>query len=473
MARETYLNSTLTYCTHCAQTELARLVVRDASVYMDSFCPANGVHSTKIVDDYHWYLERVRAPQQVVSPKAVRAVQQGCPQDCGLCAFHTSGIHLPVFSITNACNLNCPICFTFNRPDQKYFKSILDMQEIVDHIVEQTDGVDLINITGGEPTLHPQLFEIIETCKHDRIGRITLNTNGLRIASDPEFSRRIKAAGVQLVLSLDTFDPEKGRIIHGIDLSAKKRKTLQILEELDIPTTILPVCIKNVNEDDVADIVHTYLKKRFVRSITIQNMAFTGQNGSQFVNGPQSQPRVHITIDEVERLLASRGEISQDDFFPLGAYHPLCYSVAYYIIHQDRVLPLSKLIDKKLLTSASQDSYLLDPSQELSTYFMDGINRLWAGGEDESFIRVLRNFFRELYPTDRRLTAQERVRIGERMIKPVYIHPHMDADNFDINRVSRCGDVVPDESGRMIPACSYNLIHRQKDPRFWVETIVS
>jgi uncharacterized radical SAM superfamily Fe-S cluster-containing enzyme len=337
------------------------------------------------------------------------------------------------------------------------------MQKIVEHILEQAGNVDLINITGGEPTLHPDLFELIETCRHDNIGRITMNTNGIKIADDPDFAKRIKDAGIQLVFSLDTLNPAKSRHIHGKDITNKKKKALEILEELNIPTTLLPVCIKHVNEEDVAEIVHQYFTREFVRSITIQNMAFTGRNGSRF------QPHEHITIDEVEYLLATRNEFSQDDFFPLGSYHPLCYSVAYYIVYQGKIMSLSRLIEKNMLTRFSQDSYLLNANNDFSVYFQEGISTLWAEEEDESFFQVLRNFVTELYPADRTVTAKKRREIAERMVKMLYIHPHMDEDNFDIGRVSRCGDVVPDESGRMIPACSYNVLHRKHDPRFWVE----
>ena len=134
------------------------------------------------------------------------------------------------------------------------------------------------------------------------------------------------------------------------------------------------------------------------------------------------------------------------------------------------MLPLSRLIDRSLLADASEGSYLLNPGRELSSRFLDGVNRLWAEGEDPRFIKVLRDFFDELYPVNRHLTVSERARIAEKLIKPIYIHPHMDADNFDISRVSACGDIVPDESGRMIPACAYNLVHRQQDERFWVPT---
>ena len=42
----------------------------------------------------------------------------GCPHDCGPCTWHASPCQLPVLSITNACNLRCPICFTYNRDDR-------------------------------------------------------------------------------------------------------------------------------------------------------------------------------------------------------------------------------------------------------------------------------------------------------------------------------------------------------------------
>lgn len=462
---EIYLNSTLAYCPDCQTTELARIVVRNTHVFMDRMCPAQGTKSVQLAADYQWYRERTLLPQNLTQPTMTKPIQQGCPHDCGLCAGHSAKIHLPVFSITNDCNLNCPICFTYNRPDRKYYKSIADMQTIIEQLLEQAGNLELINITGGEPTRHPQLFEILAACQHPQIGRITMNTNGLRMAKDEAFANRIKDAGVQVVLSLDTFDSHKSKQIHGKDIVAHKLRALEILEKLQIPTTILSVCIKGVNEPDVVDIVHRYFKKAFVRSITIQNMTFTGQNGRQF------QPREHITIDEIENELASRGEFSPTDFFPLGTYHPLCYSVAYYIVDDQRLFSLTQLIEKKHLISATEHSYLLNADPALSKYFLEGINRLWAEKEDEAFLKMLRNFIQTLYPTHRTLTNRERFEIAEQKVKMLYIHSHMDDDNFDIDRVSRCGDIVPDETGNMIPACAYNLLYRQRDERFWVESV--
>jgi hypothetical protein len=459
----TLLGSTLAYCPECRKTEYARIVAKEGGVFMERLCPCSGPASVKIVTDHHWYLSRAAASQEIADIKDPYPSKNGCPFDCGPCQWHTGGIHLPVFSITNDCNLNCPICFTYNRTDRKYYKSVEETRAIVHQIVNRSGGVQLINVTGGEPTLHPDLFAILDACRHEQIGRITMNTNGLRIAREKGFAEKIKETGVQLVLSVDTFDPVKSRIIHGKDITAEKQKTLEILERLDIPTTILAVCIKGVNEDDVGNITHTYLKKSFVRSVTIQNMTFTGKNGRRFA------PHDHVTIDDVETILVSGGEISHSDFFPLSSYHPLCYSVAYYIVVDGKMVSLSRVLDRETLIQMSVNRYFLEPDESMYRPFLDGINKLWAEIDDDDLIHSLRSKVEMLFPHSGHLTNEERRREAERFIKTVYIHPHMDEDNFDIDRVSRCGDLVPDESGRMIPACSYNLLYRQKDPRFWSE----
>ncbi|MCL1811947.1 MAG: radical SAM protein [Treponema sp.] len=460
---EIYIHSTLAYCTHCGTAEFARIMARESGVYLERVCPAKGTSSIKIAADPAWYRKRTLQPRSLTATPGGNPVRKGCPYDCGLCQWHSGKLHLPVFSITNDCNLDCPICFTFNRPDQKYYKSAEDTKKNIGHILHCSGSVQLINLTGGEPTLHPQLFELLEACRQEGIGRITMNTNGLRLASDVHFTEQLKAAGVQVVLSLDTLDAGKSRLIHGRDITQAKQKCLEHLEALDIPTTILPVCIKGCNEDDVAAIVHTYLHKPFVRSITIQNMTYTGKNGQTF------HPREHITLDEVEALLSGQGDISQDDFFAPASYHPLCYSAAYYIVRDGELIPLNRVLGSEAMAEMSKDAYVLNPCRDFSAEFREGINKLWAEGMSERKLAILRAFLHAVYPDGGFLPEKERQEVLEQWIKMILIHPHMDADNFDIARVSSCGDLVPDEQGQMIPACSYNLLYRQNDPRFWAE----
>lgn len=457
------LDATRAWCPTCGATEHALITAREDGVFMERICPKCGTVGIRIAADHRWYRERMAEPLPMESMPNAGKLTRGCPFDCGPCECHTARLHLPVVSVTNLCNLDCPICFTYNRPDRAYCKSPEEMRTILEHLEKVAGDLELIDITGGEPTLHPHIFELLDLCARAPIGRVTMNSNGLRIASDAGFAKCIKESGVQVVLSLDTLDPEKSITIHGRDITREKLAALAVLEEMAIPTTILIVCIRGVNEEETALLVRRFLPKPFVRGVTIQNMTFTGRNGSRF------QPREHVTIDEVEELLVAHGGFAREDFFPLGSYHPLCYSVAYYLVDGERLLSLSRLVDRKLLTAATASSYVLDGSEELATALKEGIDRLWAEGEDEATIALLRRFIGELYPPGVGLTRGERQKRAEKMIRMVYIHPHMDEDNFDIARASHCGDLVPDESGRMVPACSYNLLYRQQDPRFWVE----
>jgi len=63
----------------------------------------------------------------------------------------------------------------------------------------------------------------------------------------------------------------------------------------------------------------------------------------------------------------------------------------------------------------------------------------------------------------------ERQRRAEAMVRTVYIHAHMDEDNFDCTRAMLCPDLVPAEPGKWIPACTYNLIYRMRDERFYAD----
>lgn len=459
----TYLHGTLAYCARCGAAEPARVVAAEGGVFLERLCPAGAVPSVKIAADAEWYRARTAEPRAAEHMCGTTEPRHGCPQDCGPCRWHAGALRLAVFSITNRCNLNCPKCFTYNRTDLPYDKSAAETRAIIAGITERVGALQLINLTGGEPTLHPDLFSIIEACRHPGIGRITMNTNGLRIAADADLGRRLKEAQVQVVLSLDTLDPEKSRMIHGRDITDDKRRALDRLEELGIPTTILMVCIKGVNDVELAGLARAYLGRDFVRSVTIQNMTFTGRNGSRFT------PREHVTMDEVERLLGAAAPFAPGHFFSHASSHPLCYSLAYYVALAGRLLSLTELLPLETLAGLSRGRYHLEPDGAAARQFLDGVNRLWAHGEDERLLRGLRMLVDAMGLASSGIDSEKARRILEKHVKMICVHPHMDEDNFDIDRVSRCGDLVPDEQGRLIPACSYNVLYRRRDPRFWEE----
>lgn len=455
---DTTLGSTRAWCPLCQDVEHALYSASATGVYMDRICPQQGTQRVRIAASPQWFTGRVPQARKVRRNKKVYPVRNGCPFDCGPCENHVGQLRLPIFSVTNNCNLQCPICFTHNRPDTIYNKSLQELQSILEHIARESQELDLLNLTGGEPTLHPNILDLLNMCAKQRFRRISMNSNGLRIGADRAFAERIKQSGVQVVLSLDTLDAGQSRIIHGKDIVAEKIAALAMLEELNIPTVLLLVWIPTVNDSEVPQLIRDWLPKTFICGVTVQNMTYTGFFGSNF------SPRIHSTLEDVELALAAQADFSTDDFFPHGSYHPLCYSVGYFLVDGTIRIPLARLAPRELLSAATQDSYLLKATPELEKALRAGVDKLWAQGATEDELGLLRLFIRQYTAM-----AAKSPQGFHPMVKTVTIHAHMDQDNFDLNRLCQCGDMVPDEAGAMVPACSYNLIYRQQDSRFWAQ----
>ncbi|MDR2208955.1 MAG: radical SAM protein [Azoarcus sp.] len=457
--RGTTLGSTRAWCPDCRAVEHALYTAEAEGVFMDRICPRGGTRRSPVSLSTDWFMERTRQARSMQQNKTLKPVRRGCPFDCGPCRHHANSLRLPIFSITNNCNLACPICFTHNRPDKVYNKSLDELECILDHIEAQSSNLDMLDLTGGEPTLHPQLFEILDRCTRRSFRRVGVNSNGMVLGRNKAFAEKIKASGVQIILSLDTLEAEKSLRIHGKDLVRSKLDALTMLETLDIPTALLLVWIPGLNDDEIPHLIREYLPKKFICGVTIQNMAYTGYYGSRF------SPRRHSTLEEVERGLSERGGFSVDDFFAHGSYHPLCYSTGYFIVDGAHRISFTRLADKALLTAATEERFLMRQTPELEGCFRESIDVLWAAGAPREELALLKKFIARFEKEDAR-----RPGFFHEMVKTVTIHAHMDEDNFDLARVALCGDLVPDESGAMIPACSYNLLYRQKDPRFWVES---
>ena len=169
-----------------------------------------------VASSVEWYLDcaLVRGARTRRRRGSASRSTKGCPFDCGACASHQQKVYLPVVPITSACNLDCPICYTVNKNDGAHHLSREEMQTILDHLAEDHDELDIINFTGGEPTLHPQLPEFLQMCRDAGIRRLTISTNGLKLR-DEAYVRKLAALDARIVLSLDTFRPETDKTLLG------------------------------------------------------------------------------------------------------------------------------------------------------------------------------------------------------------------------------------------------------------------
>ncbi len=462
-----YYSMTKSLCGTCKTSVDAKIIFRDDAVWFDKFCPTHGHEECRVASSIEWYLDALsfiapnRPPKRVSKP-----VTDGCPFDCGACPSHQQKVYLPVIPITSSCNLDCPICYTINKNDDAHNMSVEAMATILQHLAEDHEELDIINFTGGEPTLHPHLLDFLQMCRDAGIRRLTISTNGLKLR-DESYVRKLAALDARIVLSLDTFRPSVDHILLGANTVKAKLEALELLEKHDVATTILPAVATGLNDDEVGDLLKLVLTRPHIRSLELHTLTFTGQGGVGF------QRSARITIPDLHRRIedATDGRIEWKDFVPSPLAHPHCYSICYVLVLDDGgFVPFARLTSRAKLFELLDDSLYIEPRETLEEVFRDLIDDLWANpdriAESEAVLRTLKRLLKEMFPSERTLSILERQKIAERTVKAIYIHSHMDEENFDVARVMKCPVGVPQEDGGNIPTCSYNVLYREKDQRF-------
>lgn len=460
----TYYSTVRGMCRSCRKIVPARIYFKAGKVYQQSLCPGCESTPALIAGSQQWYLENVLTPLADHSPLPYACQpRHGCPHDCGPCTWHATPCQLPVFSITNDCNLNCAHCFTYNRPDRKYYMSLDELDATLEWILKAAGPVDLVNITGGEPTLHPDLPEMLRHCRRPGIGRVTMNSNGIKLAEDFDLCRQLADMGVYVILSCNTFDSETSRFFHGCDLVETKLKAIDNLTRAGGSMTLLNVMMRGVNEDMAVKLLDLMMANDHILNVTFQTMTYTGQGGGQL------SCREHIPVDEAAEIVCkySGGRLKTSDFTSRPSAHPLCYQTCYMIKSGTKLLPFARFAAPETIKSFMTDSYLLRLDSQ-PDFFREIIDRLYAENREDE-IKIFRRLLKELYPANQSLDTFKRQQLAESAVRSIYIHGHMDEDNFDCSRAAACPDQVPSEPGRLISACTYNLFYRMKDPRFYVD----
>lgn len=463
------LSVTRSLCAVCKRSVSAELHARDGAVWMDKRCPTHGAQSVLVASSLDWYLDCLTFfPKETPPAHVLKEVSpEGCPFDCGPCRAHTQKVYLPVIPITSACNLDCPICYTVNKNDDPHRMSLAHFQSILDRLARDHDEVDIINFTGGEPTLHPQLADFLDLARAAGIRRLTVSTNGLKLL-DESLVKRLAGVGARVILSLDTLRADVDKALLGANTVASKLKVLDLLAAHDVTTTLLPAVGTGYNDADVPRLLEMVLTRPHLCSLELHPLTFTGQGGTGFDRHARiTTPDLHAIIER-----ATDGRIRGDDFVPSPLAHPHCYSVCYLVmLDGGGYVPLARLASRRQLFELLGDSLYVEPREPVETLLREVINELWVNPdkvpESERVLATLKRMLDAMFPPGGAgSSVDDRQRLAERVIKAVYIHAHMDEESFDTDRVRRCPVGVPEADGSNIPTCSYNVVYRERDARF-------
>ena len=207
-------------------------------------CPTHGEQKELIGDDieYHKLQKNFIKPwDQANAPNT--EILRGCPYDCGLCPDHEQHSCLSIVEITDSCNMKCPVCYANSEANLPH-KSLEDIEKMFDVICKNEDEPDIVQISGGEPTIHPDFFEILDRAKKRPFRYLMVNTNGIKIASDEEFTKRLATymPNFEVYLQFDSIKNEEyTKELRGQYMSKIREKCLENLEKYDIPVTLVVV----------------------------------------------------------------------------------------------------------------------------------------------------------------------------------------------------------------------------------------
>lgn len=435
-------------CSTCLRRVEAKIVFQDNCVYMRKRCPQHGVEKVLLSTDIEYY-KRCR---EFIKPSEMplrwnTPIRYGCPYDCGLCPDHEQHSCLTLLEITDRCNLECPICYADSSPHRQTYRSLEQIAKMLDAIVANEGEPDIVQISGGEPTTHPQFFEILDLVKSSPVKHVMVNTNGLKISSDRVFVERLSSyqPGFEIYLQFDSFQKEALLELRGVDLRQVRQQAIAHLNELNLSTTLVVTLKKGLNDREIGDIIRYGIEQKAVRGVTFQPIQAAGRLEEY---DPATD---RLTLSEVRQAIIDQSDIFQaDDILPVPC-HADCLAMGYALKTEQGAIPLTNMIDPDLLLQGRRNTIVFERDEELKNRVFELFS---TNHSPESSALSLKQLLCCL-PL---VSAPEE--IGYDQVFRVIIMQFLDAYDLDMRSVKKSCVHIAHPDGRIIPFDTYNLFYR-------------
>lgn len=440
----------ISICTKCFQKIEAKIVFMDGKVFMLKHCPQHGNEKVLVADDVDYYrrcreifIKPPEMPQHYNTP-----VMWGCPYDCGLCSDHEQHSCLSLIEICDYCNLRCPVCYAESGPERQSFRSLEQIERMLDAVVRNEGRPDVVQISGGEPTMHPDFFRVLDLAKQRPIRHVMVNTNGIRIAQDEDFVRCLAnyMPDFELYLQFDSFEREPLMQLRGADLRSIRQRAIERLKALGISTTLVMTVKKGLNDGEIGKVIDFALQQPCVRGVTFQPIQDAGRNEHY------DPAHDRLTLTEVRRKILEQTSVFRaEDVIPVPC-HPDSLAMAYALKLNGKVVPLTGLIDPQVLIEGGRNTIVYEQDDAVR----DGIFKLFATNHSpQSGAGTLR----ELLCCMPAISAP--MELSYENIFRVLIMQFIDAHAFDVRSVKKsCVHIVHPDAKRLIPFDTYNLFYR-------------
>jgi len=413
-------------------------------------CPAHGESRVLIADDVEYYrrcrevfLKPPEMPNRFNTP-----VKWGCPYDCGLCTDHEQHSCLTLIEVTDFCNLRCPVCYAGSGPERSTHRDLATIEAMLDAVVRNERQPDVVQISGGEPTLHPDFFRILDMARERPIQHLMLNTNGTRIATDPAFAERLAGymPGFELYLQFDSMEEAPLRELRGVDLRRTREAALERLNALGISTTLVVTVKRGLNDGELGRIVEYGLAQPCVRGVVFQPVQAAGR----FDGFDPATDR--LTLTEVRRRILEQTSVFRPaDIIPVPC-HPDSLAMAYALKTGGKTVPLTGLVEPDVLINGARNTIVFEGDPALHAALFKTFS---TAHSPESAGATLRELLCCLPK------VQAPGALDYRNVFRIIIMQFIDAWSFDVRSVKKtCVHIAHPDGKRLIPFDTYNLFYR-------------
>ena len=470
-------------CPECTKVIAADIFADGGKVVMEKSCPDHGHFRDIVFSDVELYLKMEEwnfGDNLGLSNPQVEGGKT-CPDDCGLCSMHTSHTALANVDLTNRCNLTCPVCFANANVAGYIYEPSLEQVRTMLATLRGERPVDgrVVQFSGGEPTIHPQFFEILSMAREMGFTHIQAATNGIELANI-EFARKAKAAGLAtLYLQFDGVTDDIYRRVRGQALLDIKMQVIENCRATGMKIVFVPTIVKGLNDHQVGDIVRVAIENvDTVSGISFQPVAFTGRIAKHELLAKR------FTLSDLARCVSEQTGITDPraDWFPLACVtpfskltaalrgtgvptissHPHCSLGTYFFVDEKskQAVPITRFVD---VPNMLQDMEELSRSAGKARFKLYSKVKTWNS--------LKRHFkpkfappgltFTKFLQTLQGMTNKKLGRDGKdgtftyRTLLVAGMH-FQDAYNYDIERVKRCVIHYATPDGKLYPFCTYN-----------------
>ena len=445
---------TRSICPQCKKVIDAQIIIRDNKVYMRKRCPDHGWFEGIISSDARMYVDSIGFNKPGTIPLDFSTqVDKGCPLDCGLCPEHKQHICLALIEVNTGCNLNCPICFA--NAGTGYSLTLEQVEGMLDRYVETEGNPEVVQFSGGEPTIHPDLPAMIQAAMDRGIGQVMVNTNGIRLARDDRFLEVMARLNPVIYFQFDGLRRETYETIRGEDLLDTKLLALERMERAGLDAVLVAAIEYDVNLDEVGAILEFGLEHPAVRGVVLQPVTHVGRH-------IPFDPMRRVTIPDVIHGIVEQtgGRFVLEDFVPVPCCFPTCQVNSYVYVDEGQVIPLPRLL--KIDDYLDYITNVALPRVPDAERIRDALEGLWSASA---------------VPGSNKTTGQFECACGPGLDLPfgidhlnkhifqIAIKDFLDAYTFNVKQVMKCCVAVLVPDGRAIPFCAYNSVGYREQVR--------